>query len=150
MSPAAMLVARGVSAAALVAFFQMLGHDLAYRLREALEDADLVGGEEPRVGSSASSESRTNKGGNGRSHKAHGMEWEAQDGFGHRDAHAASYTPMTEEAKARAVLGVGGDASRHEIERAYRAQMKRAHPDHGGSVARAAALNAARDVLLRR
>ena len=49
-----------------------------------------------------------------------------------------------------AVLGVGPAASKREIERAYRTQMKRAHPDHGGSVERAAALNAARDLLLRK
>jgi curved DNA-binding protein CbpA len=56
----------------------------------------------------------------------------------------------SEEARARSVLGVGANASKGDIERAYRGQMKRAHPDRGGSVERAAALNAARDVLLRR
>jgi DnaJ-class molecular chaperone len=45
---------------------------------------------------------------------------------------------------------VGAKASRREIERAYKCQRKRAHPDHGGSVEWAAALNAARDALLRR
>ncbi len=52
------------------------------------------------------------------------------------------------EARARATLGVRLGASKAEIERAYRTKMKRAHPDHGGSVARAAALNQARDLLL--
>ncbi len=52
-------------------------------------------------------------------------------------------------AEARSLLGVGHDASRQEIEAAYRRLMLRAHPDQGGSAGLAAQLNAARDALLR-
>lgn len=52
-------------------------------------------------------------------------------------------------ADARAMLGVGPDAGREEIEAAYRRLMPRAHPDQGGSPGLAAQLNAARDRLLK-
>jgi hypothetical protein len=51
---------------------------------------------------------------------------------------------------ARAMLGVDADASREEIEAAYKRLMMRVHPDHGGASGLAAQLNAARDVLLKR
>jgi len=54
-----------------------------------------------------------------------------------------------DDAKARAALGVGVDASESDIRRAYRAKMARAHPDQGGTNAEAARLTAARDRLLR-
>ncbi len=53
------------------------------------------------------------------------------------------------EAEARAILGVGSDATVAQIRAAYRAKMARAHPDRGGSHAEAARLTAARDRLLR-
>jgi hypothetical protein len=145
MSPMAILIARGGAAAALAAFFLVLGHDLAYRLREALEDFGLVKREErgrrptPRTGDAARS---------GQNRKPHRAEAEAKSGFGQQESPQSRSAPMSQEARARAVLGVGISASKREIERAYRIQIKRAHPDHGGSVERAAALNAARDVLL--
>lgn len=46
-------------------------------------------------------------------------------------------------------LGVGMQASRAEIEAAYRAKARAAHPDAGGSDAAMARLNAARDAALR-
>lgn len=46
------------------------------------------------------------------------------------------------------VLGVGSNAERHEIENAYRAQAKKAHPDCGGSHEAMLALNAAREAAL--
>ena len=52
-------------------------------------------------------------------------------------------------AEACSTLGVTPQASRSEIEAAYRRLMQRAHPDHGGSTGLAAQLNAARDRLLR-
>lgn len=53
------------------------------------------------------------------------------------------------ESDARSMLGVGPEASREEIEAAYRRLMQRAHPDRGGSAGLAAQLNAARDRLLK-
>jgi hypothetical protein len=52
-------------------------------------------------------------------------------------------------AEARSILGVGPQASRAEIEAAYRRLMRLAHPDHGGSTGLAAQLNAARVRLLK-
>lgn len=45
-------------------------------------------------------------------------------------------------------LGVGMQATRAEIEQAYRAKARTAHPDAGGSDTAMARLNAARDVAL--
>jgi hypothetical protein len=55
----------------------------------------------------------------------------------------------TSLAQARAILGVGQDASRAEIEDAYKRLMRLAHPDQGGTTGLAAQLNAARDRLLK-
>ena len=52
--------------------------------------------------------------------------------------------------QAAQILGVEADASRAEIEAAYRRLMQRAHPDHGGTAGLAAQLNAARDRLVKR
>jgi len=54
-----------------------------------------------------------------------------------------------EDAEARAVLGVGANATEAEIRAAYRSKMTQAHPDRGGKHAEAARLTAARDRLLR-
>ena len=51
------------------------------------------------------------------------------------------------ESEARAILGVGAEARRTEIDWAYRRLIRLAHPDHGGTVGLAAHLNAARDRL---
>ena len=51
-------------------------------------------------------------------------------------------------AEARAVLKIGAGASEAEIKRAYREQMKHAHPDAGGSDEMASRVAEARDVLL--
>lgn len=52
--------------------------------------------------------------------------------------------------EAREILGVSSDASDSDIEGAYRTEMKRAHPDQGGSDWMAAKVNQAKDVLLKR
>ena len=51
--------------------------------------------------------------------------------------------------EARAVLGVGPDAGREEIQAAYLRLMRSVHPDKGGTAGLAAQLNAARDRLTR-
>jgi O-antigen ligase len=53
-------------------------------------------------------------------------------------------------AEARSLLGVGPDATREEIEAAYKRLMRMAHPDKGGTSGLAAQLNAARERLLSR
>ena len=61
---------------------------------------------------------------------------------------AASYS--AEEIRAYQTLGLSIGADRNTVKTAWKRLMKEAHPDQGGSAGRAAALNAARDVLLRR
>lgn len=50
---------------------------------------------------------------------------------------------------ARAMLGVGPQASAAEIQAAYARLMRRAHPDQGGTTGLATQLNLARDRLLK-
>jgi len=52
-------------------------------------------------------------------------------------------------AEARAILGVGPQAGRAEIQQAYLRLMRNVHPDKGGTAGLAQQLNAARDRLLR-
>jgi DnaJ family protein C protein 19 len=59
-------------------------------------------------------------------------------------------TRSSDEAQARAVLGVRRDATREEIVDAHRRLIARVHPDRGGSGEQAHAANAARDLLLNR
>lgn len=146
--PAALLIERGLFAALFAAFFLVLGHDLGYRAREALVDFGFIEEDEERE------RSRPRKPFSGKGFSRRFVEDAASGGgdgsaFGQRRA-ASRPAPLSEEGRARTVLGVSASAGRKEIERAYRAQIKRAHPDHGGSVERAAALNAARDLLLGR
>ncbi len=55
--------------------------------------------------------------------------------------------PLTRD-QAYEILGLPEGASREDIVAAHRALMKKFHPDHGGSTARAARINQAKDVLL--
>lgn len=59
----------------------------------------------------------------------------------------ASSGVMTPD-EARAVLGVGRDASDAEVRAAHRRLMKTSHPDHGGTDYLATKINQAKDVLL--
>ena len=45
------------------------------------------------------------------------------------------------------ILGVGEDATREEVDRAYRSEARRRHPDGGGSEEDMKSLNEARDIL---
>lgn len=62
----------------------------------------------------------------------------------------AAATYSVEEIKAYRTLGLAVGADRKAIKDAWKKLMKAAHPDQGGAEDRAKALNAARDVLLRR
>ena len=53
-----------------------------------------------------------------------------------------------EERKARALLGVGQNATREEILDAHRRLLAHVHPDKGGTNEQVHEANAARDVLL--
>ncbi|HJE24200.1 MAG TPA: DnaJ domain-containing protein [Methylorubrum populi] len=66
-----------------------------------------------------------------------------------RPGGAAKPGTMTEQ-EAYQVLGLERGASLEEVRAAHRALMKRLHPDQGGSVERAARVNAARDRLVNR
>ncbi len=59
------------------------------------------------------------------------------------------FGPMTED-EARRVLGVEDLATADQIQAAYRARMRTAHPDQGGDPVVAARLNTARDKLLKK
>jgi hypothetical protein len=61
-----------------------------------------------------------------------------------------SATAASDEAQARAVLGVSRNASASEIAEAHRRLIARVHPDRGGSGERVHEANAARDLLLAR
>ena len=56
---------------------------------------------------------------------------------------------VTDEAEARAVLGVAADADDEAIRAAHRRLVGQVHPDRGGSPELARRVNAARDLLLR-
>ena len=62
----------------------------------------------------------------------------------------AGATRASDEAMARAVLGVRPNAGRAEIVEAHRRLIARVHPDRGDTSERAREANAARDLLLRR
>jgi len=70
--------------------------------------------------------------------------------FGDPKPRPAPIAPDPRDAYARAVLGVGPNATAAEIKAAFRAKMATAHPDRGGAHDAAAKLVAARDRLLHR
>jgi hypothetical protein len=63
---------------------------------------------------------------------------------------APASSDNTGDAEARALLGLGANATPADIRAAFRAKMAAAHPDRGGGHDHAARLVAARDRLLRR
>jgi len=84
--------------------------------------------------------------------RVHGPDWQEQAfaaGGGGDAGAAASTSAMTVE-EARDILGVGPDAGDEQIREAHRAMMKKLHPDQGGSTYLARAINAAKDLLLKK
>jgi hypothetical protein len=71
---------------------------------------------------------------------------DAGAGAGAGGAPTGSGTMTPDEA--RAVLGVGRDASDADVRAAHRRLMKISHPDHGGTDYLATKINQAKDVLL--
>ncbi|MDG4551249.1 MAG: DnaJ domain-containing protein [Candidatus Contendobacter sp.] len=65
-----------------------------------------------------------------------------------QSADSSKVAGAMDRAEAYQVLGLQPEASREEIQAAYRRLIQRVHPDHGGSSYLAARLNRARDVLL--
>lgn len=61
-----------------------------------------------------------------------------------------SKSPIMSLAEARALLGLGDDASTQDVQAAHSRLMKLAHPDRGGTSGLAAQLNAARDRLVKK
>ena len=62
--------------------------------------------------------------------------------------HVARASKAVRPAEARALLGVGEQASLQEIREAHRRLIARVHPDTGGSAELATRVNAARDALI--
>ncbi|MGA8172857.1 MAG: hypothetical protein WB816_18785 [Methylocystis sp.] len=155
LAPTAILAARAATAAAAAVFLALCAHDIAHRFREALwefgflsDDGEFFPGARTAGHESARTRPRMSSSTGGLSRAESDDRGDDARRFGHREAADLAALMANPRAQACATLGVRLGASRAEIERAYRAKMKRAHPDHGGSVARAAALNMARDLLL--
>jgi hypothetical protein len=149
MEPGVFLAERGLIAALVAAFLAVCAHDLGYRTREALEDFGVLDEDAPPP-----ERERPRQANRPRARAEAGKNAQAEGpSFGHRGGAGGLHDAggsSSAYAKACALLGVRLGATHREIERAYRVKMKRAHPDHGGTAERAAALNAARDTLLGR
>ena len=149
LEPAAVLVTRAGLAALAAAFLSLACHDAAYRLRETLAEFGLLEAQ-PESPAPISAAEASPKEKPPRASRRIGRE-PGTDGddsrFGRRgrSRKAPAEDPRT---RAFALLGLSADASRPEIEKAFRARIKRAHPDHGGTAEQAAALNDARNLLL--
>ena len=65
-----------------------------------------------------------------------------------READVDKVSAAMDRAEAYQILGLQPDASREDIQAAYRRLIQRVHPDHGGSSYLATRLNQARDLLL--
>lgn len=79
------------------------------------------------------------------------IAWELWPRIAQRQTRTAkTFSDDPADRDARAVLGVGANATPAEIRAAYRTRMAQAHPDRGGNHADAARLTAARDRLLKK
>jgi hypothetical protein len=70
-------------------------------------------------------------------------------GAGRTDLSGLDHAEPMSTREALAILGLDAGVGRSEIEAAYRNQMRRVHPDLGGTTGLAAQINAARERLLR-
>jgi len=149
LDPRWALVMRTIWLAIFGGAIAIAAHDLAYRARRALEDFNLIAPTDfapvrfpdyvpPREQRTRSTGAR-NAGASS-----------AEAGFGQRQAPPPEM-PRGEgmtRGEALLTLGLNANATKKDIGRAFHAAMKTAHPDRGGSTARAARLNTARDILL--
>lgn len=69
---------------------------------------------------------------------------------GSRGSNPPPSNPGMSRQEALELLGLQGDPSEEEINQAYRALMKKVHPDSGGTSGLSRRLTEARDLLLRR
>lgn len=67
----------------------------------------------------------------------------------HTDAAPHAKADISSRKEALEVLGLAGEPTKAEIEKAYKALMKKLHPDQGGNAYLAQKLTAARDYLLK-
>jgi hypothetical protein len=147
--PDVLMVARAALSALACVFVALCMHDMGYRLQEAMVEFGLIAEEAKASRRPSFARGSANAGQSSGQHEFSEAEAGGQaHGFGYRDPSRPRAPVRSPLAQACATLGVSVGASRAEIERAYRTRMKTAHPDHGGTVERAAALNQARDLLL--
>jgi hypothetical protein len=152
LAPRVFLVARAALAAAAACFLALCCHDAGYVAKQAL----LAFGLRKRDTGSDAGDSFAFEGvATGPEERVEPRldDFQRRSGASPSGGNADVRRPetgayATPRMRACAMLGVPLNASRGDIERAYREKMKRAHPDHGGSHARAAALNQARDLLV--
>ncbi len=144
------LLTRAGLAALAAAFLSLACHDAAYRLREAFIEFGLLEAE----AETPQSIGRAEESGQDKPRRAprksprESQGERGENGFGRRGRARKSQPQGDPRARAFEMLGLPVGATRAEIEKAFRARIKRAHPDHGGSAEQAAALNDARDLLL--
>jgi hypothetical protein len=137
MSPAVFLFERGLFGALFGAFLALCLHGLGRHARVAMSRLRMRKSTQHKQSADAGARhENVNNQGSSKNHSSHRRPLRKN---APQAAHVAAYR----------LLGVSVGASRRDIDRAYRQLMKRAHPDRGGSVEHAAAINQARDVLLR-
>jgi hypothetical protein len=150
LDPAAVLATRAGLAALAAAFLSLASHDAAYRLREALVEFGLLEAQPEKLGPRGAADEAAGEERRGASKKeTQEPRPEGEENrFGRRGRPRKAPPEGDPRTRAFALLDLPDGASRAEIEKAFRAKIKRAHPDHGGSAEQAAALNDARDLLL--
>ncbi|ARN82773.1 J domain-containing protein [Methylocystis bryophila] len=149
LDPTTVLATRAGLAAFAAAFLSLACHDAAFRLREVLIDLGLAEPEPQKPGSGGAENEGVEEKLRRAKRKPQEPRREGEESRpGRRTRARKAGTPEDPRIRAFAMLGLPSGASRAEIEKAFRARIKRAHPDHGGSAEQAAALNEARNLLL--